>query len=131
MKLQMHSIHFDADQKLIDFIQKKADKLDTYFDRIIDGEVFMRLDNHEKKENKVVKEINIQPGFLYEIVNVKNTKSLNNKIYYLMQPSSRIVRPIIIVILAAAICGQPSRYNIIITFIFVNCISIGISDRVC
>ncbi|MCH6232689.1 ribosome hibernation-promoting factor, HPF/YfiA family [Cognataquiflexum rubidum] len=54
MKLQMHSIHFDADQKLIDFIQKKADKLDTYFDRIIDGEVFMRLDNHEKKENKIV-----------------------------------------------------------------------------
>lgn len=23
MKLQMHSIHFDADRKLIDFIQKK------------------------------------------------------------------------------------------------------------
>jgi putative sigma-54 modulation protein len=53
MKLQMHSIHFDADQKLIDLIQKKADKLDTYFDRIIDGEVFLRLDNHEKKENKI------------------------------------------------------------------------------
>ncbi len=34
------------------------------------------------EKNKVVKEINIQPGFLYEIVNVKNTKSLNNKIYY-------------------------------------------------
>lgn len=54
MKLQMHSIHFDADRKLIDFIQKKADKLDTYYDRIVDGEVFMRLDNHEKKENKIV-----------------------------------------------------------------------------
>ncbi|MEY2705096.1 MAG: hypothetical protein RL407_1158, partial [Bacteroidota bacterium] len=35
----MHSIHFVADQKLIDFIQKKADKLDTFYDRIIDGEV--------------------------------------------------------------------------------------------
>ena len=45
MKLQMHSIHFVADQKLINFIQKKSDKLDTYFDQIIDGEVFMRLDN--------------------------------------------------------------------------------------
>ena len=40
MKLQMHSIRFDADQKLISFIQKKADKLDRFFDRIIDGEVF-------------------------------------------------------------------------------------------
>jgi putative sigma-54 modulation protein len=54
MKLQMHSIHFDADQKLIDFIQKRADKLDTFFDRIVDGEVFLRLDNHEKNENKIV-----------------------------------------------------------------------------
>lgn len=54
MKLQMHSIHFDADYKLIDFIQKKADKLDTYYDRIVDGEVFMRLDKHEKNSNKIV-----------------------------------------------------------------------------
>ncbi|MFD2201522.1 ribosome hibernation-promoting factor, HPF/YfiA family [Shivajiella indica] len=54
MKLQMHSIHFDADQKLIDFIQKRADKLDTFFDRIVDGEVFLRLDKHEKNENKIV-----------------------------------------------------------------------------
>ena len=44
MKLQMHSIHFDADQKLVNFIQKKTDKLETFYDRIIDGEVFMRLD---------------------------------------------------------------------------------------
>jgi|TARA_Y100000592_G_C5383246_1_gene274511 putative sigma-54 modulation protein len=54
MKLQMHSIHFDADRKLIDFIQKKADKLDTFYDRIIDGEVFMRLDKNERNENKIV-----------------------------------------------------------------------------
>jgi putative sigma-54 modulation protein len=54
MKLQMHSIHFDADRKLTDFIQKKADKLDTYFDRIIDGEVFLRLDKNEKNANKIV-----------------------------------------------------------------------------
>ena len=52
MKLQMHSIHFDADQKLIDFIQKKADKLDTFYDRIIDGEVFMRLKKTTKTKTK-------------------------------------------------------------------------------
>ena len=54
MKLQMHSIHFDADQKLIDFIKKKADKLDTFFDSIMDGEVFLRLDKNEKNQNKLV-----------------------------------------------------------------------------
>src|SRR5438045_3913848 len=53
MKLQVHSIHFNADVKLIDFIQKKVDKLHTFYDRLVDGEVFLRL-NNEGFENKTV-----------------------------------------------------------------------------
>lgn len=54
MKLQIQSIHFDADVKLIDFIQKKLDKLDTFYDRIISGEVFLKLEKNEEKANKIV-----------------------------------------------------------------------------
>jgi putative sigma-54 modulation protein len=53
MKLQVHSIHFDADRKLIDFIQKKVDKLETFYDRLVDGEVFLKL-NNEGSDNKTV-----------------------------------------------------------------------------
>lgn len=53
MKLQVHSIHFDADIKLINFIQKKLNKLETFYDRLVDGEVFLRL-NNEGVENKTV-----------------------------------------------------------------------------
>jgi putative sigma-54 modulation protein len=53
MKLQVHSIHFDADRKLVDFIQRKIDKLETFYDRLVDGEVFLRL-NNEGIENKTV-----------------------------------------------------------------------------
>ncbi len=53
MKLQMHSIHFDADQKLLDFIQKKVDKLETFYDQMVDGEVFLRV-NNSTIENKTV-----------------------------------------------------------------------------
>ncbi len=61
MKLQVHSIHFNADVKLIDFIQKKVDKLETFYDRMVDGEVFLRL-NNEGVENKTV-EIKVKvPG---------------------------------------------------------------------
>lgn len=61
MKVQVHSIHFDADYKLINFIQKKLDKLDTFYDRMVDGEVFLRL-NNEGIENKTV-EIKVRvPG---------------------------------------------------------------------
>ncbi len=61
MKLQIHSIHFDADQKLIDFIQRKVDKLETFHDHIVDGEVFLRI-NNTGIENKTVEiKLNI-PG---------------------------------------------------------------------
>lgn len=62
MKLQMHSIHFDADTKLLDFIQKRVDKLETFYDRFIDGEVFLRLDKNSNNANKIVEiKLNI-PG---------------------------------------------------------------------
>ena len=62
MKLQMHSIHFDADQKLVNFIQKKANKLDTFYDRIVDGEVIMRVEKDNARDNKVIEiKLNI-PG---------------------------------------------------------------------
>ncbi|MEO9476901.1 MAG: ribosome-associated translation inhibitor RaiA [Cyclobacteriaceae bacterium] len=62
MKLQMHSIHFDADHKLVDFIQKKADKLDTFYDKIIDGEVIMKVESGDSRENKLLEiKLNI-PG---------------------------------------------------------------------
>ena len=62
MKLQIQSIHFDADQKLLEYIQKKAEKLATFHDKIIDGEVILKLDKDVNQENKVVEfKINI-PG---------------------------------------------------------------------
>ena len=62
MKLQVHSIHFDADHKLITYIQKKLDKLETFYDRMVDGEVFLRL-NKEGIENKKVEIILRVPGY--------------------------------------------------------------------
>lgn len=62
MKLQMYSIHFDADQTLLDFIQTKLNKLDTFFDRITDGEVFLRLDNNNPVNNKIVEVKLFVPG---------------------------------------------------------------------
>lgn len=53
MKVKVNAIHFTADQKLEDFIQKKIDKLVAHNDNIIDGEVFLRLDKSDSDENKV------------------------------------------------------------------------------
>ena len=64
MKITVQSIHFTADSKLLDFIQKKADKLDQFYDKIISGEVYLKLENVEDEANKVT-EIKLQlPGNL-------------------------------------------------------------------
>ncbi len=54
MKITIQSIHFTADKKLIDFIQRKLDKLDLFYDHIIDGSVFLKLDKAEDTANKIV-----------------------------------------------------------------------------
>lgn len=62
MKLNIQAIQFDADQKLLDVIQAKADKLDTYFDRIVSGDVFLRVEKSESRDNKLVEIKLIVPG---------------------------------------------------------------------
>ncbi len=54
MKIVTHSIHFDADQKLLDFIDKKVSKLQTLYDSISQGEVFLRASKASISENKEV-----------------------------------------------------------------------------
>jgi putative sigma-54 modulation protein len=73
MEIQMHSIHFKADQKLLDFIQEKLDKLGHFSQRIINAEVFLRLDKDKEKENKITEiKLNI-PG--KELFAKRQTKS--------------------------------------------------------
>ncbi|MFM1931504.1 MAG: ribosomal subunit interface protein [Bacteroidota bacterium] len=62
MQVQVHSIHFDADQKLIDFIQDKISKLTLFHDQIIGGEVYLRLEKSDVKENKVTEIKLLVPG---------------------------------------------------------------------
>ena len=54
MKVLTQAVHFKADGKLLDFIQKKMDKLELFYDRVIDAEVFLHVLNTSEKENKMV-----------------------------------------------------------------------------
>jgi ribosomal subunit interface protein len=53
MNIQMKTVHFTADQKLIDFVNKKVSKLDTYFEGIIGAEVIMKVEKPETVNNKI------------------------------------------------------------------------------
>lgn len=62
MKIRVQSIHFTADSKLLDFIQTRVDKLDQFFDQIISGEVYLKLENADNEENKITEIKLLLPG---------------------------------------------------------------------
>jgi putative sigma-54 modulation protein len=53
MNIQIHSVRFDADKKLIEFVNQKLIKLSQFGENIVSAEVFLRLDNDQERENKV------------------------------------------------------------------------------
>ncbi len=62
MKIKLNSVNFSAEKKLLDFVQSKVIKLETFYDKIIDSEVFLRLDKSEDAANKIAEiKVNI-PG---------------------------------------------------------------------
>jgi len=53
MNIDIQSVHFTADKKLLDFIEEKVEKLTTFHDGIIRSEVILKLDKSDSSENKV------------------------------------------------------------------------------
>jgi len=73
MNTKIQSIHFDADKKLLAFIENRIGKLELFSDEILSAEVFLRLEKDTEKENKVV-EIKLEiPG--NDMFAKKNSKS--------------------------------------------------------
>lgn len=66
MKVHTESIHFSADMKLLDFIEKKVGKLEQIFDRIIDATVVLKLENSGQVRDKIAEiKLNIPGGVIY------------------------------------------------------------------
>ncbi len=56
MRIHIQSIQFTASEQLIAFIEKKAAKLEHFYDRITDIEVYLTLDNKSSQiKDKVVR----------------------------------------------------------------------------
>jgi putative sigma-54 modulation protein len=53
MNIQIHSLKFDADKKLLDFVTQKVNKLSLVTDDIVSAEIILKLEKDEERENKV------------------------------------------------------------------------------
>ncbi len=62
MNVKIQAVHFSADQKLVDFVNEKVNKLEQFHDHIISSNVYLKVDKKAAKENKIAEiRINI-PG---------------------------------------------------------------------
>lgn len=52
MKVNTQSVNFNANPKLLNFIQKRMDKLDLYFDKVIQSDIYLKVERTSAKENK-------------------------------------------------------------------------------
>jgi len=53
MKVKIEAVGFTPKQELLDFVQEKAGKLFQFYDRIINVEATLNVENSDTKENKV------------------------------------------------------------------------------
>lgn len=54
MKINIQSVGFSANESLLEYVEGKIGKLDTFYDQIVAANVFLKLDNNNSKENKIV-----------------------------------------------------------------------------
>lgn len=73
MKIEWRAVHFSADQKLVDYIEKKALKLNQFFDRIIDAQVVLKLENSGQVRDKIVEMRLSVPGNILVASEVSRT----------------------------------------------------------
>ncbi len=63
MNVNIQTVHFDADTKLVDHIKTKSDKLSHFHDRITSVDVYLKLDNIVHTIKDKIAEIKIMvPG---------------------------------------------------------------------
>lgn len=59
MDVQIQSVHFTADKKLIGHVEKKVEKLKTFSDSITNVEVYLKLENMSTKIKEKIAEIKV------------------------------------------------------------------------
>jgi putative sigma-54 modulation protein len=59
MNVKIQTVHFDADEKLVEYVNRKLQKLNTFHDSIVKVDVFLKLDNVVHKIKDKVAEIKV------------------------------------------------------------------------
>jgi putative sigma-54 modulation protein len=79
MKIQVQTVHFDADTRLLAFVEDRVQRLSRYFGQILEVEVYLRLQHTGGKVQDKIAEIKLHlPGSI--IIDKKISSSFENAI---------------------------------------------------
>lgn len=53
MQINISSVHFKADKKLLAYIKEKVDKLSNFYDNVLGSDVVLKVSNTSNRENKI------------------------------------------------------------------------------
>ncbi len=78
MNIKIDTVHFDADKKLVEFVEKKIGKLTKRSNDVLGADIILRLDKSITGENKIA-EIRLEvPG--YDLFAKKQAKSFEESV---------------------------------------------------
>jgi putative sigma-54 modulation protein len=89
MKINVQATNFNVDQKLVNFTQRKIDKLYKFYDKILTVDVFFKVENTTDRTNKFAE---IKIGIVGESVVVKKLcKSFEESIDLSVKAAERVL----------------------------------------
>lgn len=62
MKISVQSMGLTPHAPLEEYIEKKVSKLGTFYDKIIECKVFLKVENKSEKDNKTTEIVLVVPG---------------------------------------------------------------------
>ncbi len=62
MKITVQAMGLTPHQPLEEYIDKKLGKLDTFYDKIIECKIYLKVENKSDRENKTAEVILVVPG---------------------------------------------------------------------
>ena len=70
MKVFVQSVNFNADKDLVEFVNKKVEGLEKFHDKIVDAEVFLKVQQTSEKENKII-ELKLNIARVAKVLNLE------------------------------------------------------------
>lgn len=89
MKISVQSIGLTPHKPLEEHLEKKIGKLDVYYDKIVDCQVFLKVENGHTQENKTAEIILSVPGD--DIVVKKTSSSFEESIDLCVEAAKRLL----------------------------------------